>query len=257
MACEASASNPSNEKTNYARLCRLLVDIGTQVLRDKFDAIHAPSNLHIVLAGNTTLLQSLKARKIINPTQWGKLFPAIPSSVSSATFDITLLMILLRNVCGLVSPPSGWDTLPPETDESFEAHIARIKYYRNIVFAHPDHASVDNPTFSGHWKSISDSLVRLGGVKYRAAIDLLKTESMDPESEEHYKDLLSQWKKDEDNVKDKLDNIETKITNVEKKVDDFVASSGASKQETILEGELQQLDLREQKKEPASAKSTT
>ena len=30
---------------------------------------------------------------------------------------------------------------------------------------------------------------------------------MDPETEDHYKALLSQWKKDEDNVKDKLDEV--------------------------------------------------
>lgn len=35
----------SKETTNYARLCRLLVDVGTQALRDTLDAIHVPTNL--------------------------------------------------------------------------------------------------------------------------------------------------------------------------------------------------------------------
>ena len=65
----------SKETTNYARLCRLLVDVGTQALRDTLDAIHVPTNLHVVLAANKTTLQSLSSRKIINATQWGKLFP--------------------------------------------------------------------------------------------------------------------------------------------------------------------------------------
>lgn len=47
--------------------------------------------------------------------------------------------------------------------------------------------------------------MRPGGAKYKAAIDDLETECMDPEVEDHYKELLSQWKKDEGNVKDKLD----------------------------------------------------
>ena len=50
-------------------------------------------------------------------------------------------------------------------------------------------------------------LVRLGGAKYKAAID----ECMDPEVEDHYKELLSQWKKDEGNVKDKLDEVIEKL----------------------------------------------
>ena len=83
MACATATSALSTkETTNYARLCRLLVDVGAQVLRDAFDAIHTPANLHTVLAGNKTMLQSLRTRKIINPTQWGKLFPAISASVS-------------------------------------------------------------------------------------------------------------------------------------------------------------------------------
>ena len=225
MASAAAAVPSSRETTNYARLCRLLLDVGAQALRDTFDAFHAPGNLHVVLAGNRPTLQTLRTRKIINPTQWGQLFPAIPSTVSSATFDITLLMVLLRNLCGLASPITGWDTLPAVTDVTLEADIVRVKYYRNIVFAHAEHASVVEATFNNYWQEIGDTLVRLGGVKYRAAIDNLETDCMDPESEAHYRDLLRQWKKDEDNVKDKLDEIETKITDFAKKLDDFAASA--------------------------------
>ena len=211
MACAAPTTSSTKETTNYARLCRLLVDVGTQALRDTFDAIHPPANLHTVLAANKTTLQSLRTRKVINATQWGKLFPAIPTSVSSANFDITLLMVLLRNLCGLPSPATGWDTLPAVADVSREADIARVKYYRNIVYAHAERASVDDATFNTYWRDIRDTLVRLGGVKYRAAIDNLETECMDPEIEDHFKELLSQWKKDEDNVKEQLNEVIKKL----------------------------------------------
>ena len=226
MACAAPTTSSTKETTNYARLCRLLVDVGTQALRDTFDAIHPLANLHTVLAANKTTLQSLRTRKIINATQWGKLFPAIPTSVLSAHFDITLLMVLLRNLCGLPSPAAGWDTLPAVTDVSREADIARVKYYRNTVYAHAERASVDDATFNTYWRDIRDTLVRLGGVKYRAAIGNLETECMDPEIEDHFKELLSQWKKDEDNVKDKLDEIESGIGEVLKKLDDLEAKKG-------------------------------
>ena len=205
MACERQTVTCTKESTNYARLCRLLVDVGTQALRDKLNAIHSPANLRAFLAGNMTTLQLLRARRVINPTQWGKLFPANISSVSSASFDITLLMVLFRNICGLVAPASGWDALPTASDVSLEADIARLKYFRNTVFAHAEHASVDDETFSSHWKDIREILVRLGGIRYGAAVDHLETECMDPEAEEHYIELLSHWKKDEDNMKDKLD----------------------------------------------------
>lgn len=229
MACARRTTSSTKESTNYARLCRLLVDVGTEALRDKFNAIHSPTNLHAALAGNITILQHLRARKIINPTQWGKLFPAMPLSVSSASFDITLLMVLLRNLRGLAAPATGWDALPPSTDVSLEADITRVKYFRNAVFAHAEHTSVGDVTFSSHWRSIRETLVRLGGVNYRAAIDRLETECMDPEAEEHYIELLGQWKKDEDNVKDKLEEII-------KKPDDLEVTSVALKQGTTDEG---------------------
>jgi len=141
MAGVPSVTSSTKETTNYARLCRLLVDVGSQALRDKFNSILAPGSLHTVLANPPaqTILQSLYKpkkckEKILNPIQWGKLYPAIPTSVSSANFDITLLMILLRNICGLSPPATGWDVLPPPADTSAEADIARVKYFRNVVY---------------------------------------------------------------------------------------------------------------------------
>ena len=205
MASAAPATSSSKETTNYARLCRLLVDIGTEALRDTLDAIHPPANLPAVLAANkTTTLQSLRKKRIINPIQWGKLFPPIPTSVSSRDFDTTLLMVLLRNLCGLTAPLTGWNALPTVTDLSREADIVRVKYFRNTVYGHAEKASVDDIKFNDYWCDIRDTLVRLGGVPYQAAIDKLRNESMDPVVENHYVGLLSEWKKDENNIKEEL-----------------------------------------------------
>ena len=238
MACAAPTGSSSKETTNFARLCRLLVDVGTQALRDKLESIHAPVTLHTVLARNRTVLQTLRRRKIISATQWGKLFPAVPTSVLTAHFDTTLLMVLLRNICGLPSPATGWDALPAVTDVSSEADIARVKYFRNTVYAHAEHASVDDVTFNTYWQDIRDTLVRLGGVKYKAAIDNLETECMDPDIEDHYKELLNQWKKDEDNVKDQLNEIGSEIKSVIKKLDNLSASSLMQSGEVSIEGQF-------------------
>jgi len=225
MANATPATSSNKETTNYARLCRLLVDVGTQALRDTLDAIHAPTTLHTVLAANKPTLQGLRSRRIINATQWSKLFPLVSSAVSSRDFDITLLMVLLRNVCGLPSPTTGWDALPAATDMSPEADIARVKYFRNTVYAHAEQASVDDTTFNAHWQDIRDTLVRLGGVEYRSVIDSLETECMDPEIENHFKQVLSEWKKDEDNIKDELKEIGTEIRDVKKILHDLTATS--------------------------------
>ena len=196
----------TQENTNYARLCCLLVDVGCTVLRDTFDSIHPPANLHVVLSSPSVFstLQSLR-KKVLNPLQWGKLFPAVASSVSSANFDVTLLMVLLRNICGLSPPVStgSWDKLPPDSDKSTAANIVRIKWYRNHVYGHATKASVDDATFNVLWQKISSAVLALGS-GYRAVISRLKTESMDPAADAQYQKLLSDWKKDDDILKEML-----------------------------------------------------
>ncbi len=186
--------------------------MGSEALRNRFDGFLPPAHLPSVLASSAALttLQTLEKKKVLNPTQWSKLYPATPSTVSSKQFDITLLMVLFRNICGL-SPPittGSWDKLPPATDTTVEADIVRVKYFRNILYGHTEKASVDDTTFNNHWRDIRDVLVRLGGPTYGAAIDKLETECMDPGMEEHYKELLKQFQKDDDDIKDKIGEID-------------------------------------------------
>ena len=207
----ATAAAPSfhEKRTNYARLCRLLVEVSSHVLRETFNKKRPPGNLHTVLSTPKVhdALQELRTRKVLNPSQWGKLYPAMKSSVSSRDFDITLLMVLLRTMCGLVLPDGDWDTLPPAADPTLEADIFRIKYYRNTVYSHASEASIDDPTFNQYWQDIQDALVRLGGAGLQSTIDDLKKECMDPDLEEHYRELLKQWVMDEASIKERLDKM--------------------------------------------------
>ncbi|XP_015778595.1 PREDICTED: tetratricopeptide repeat protein 28-like isoform X2 [Acropora digitifera] len=214
---EDTPSNPqrqymtTRENTNYARLCRLLIDKGTEALRDIFNGIHSPANLNKILLSSSphyAKLKWLRERKILNPAQWKKLFTA-----SSAEFDITLLMVLLRNICGLHPPDStsDWDELPPDSDNTTEANLVRIKFYRNDVYAHASKASVDDSTFDELWENISNAIVGLAcGTKatsYATAIGILRTESMDPDAEARYRDLLNDWKKYDDNMREMLEEL--------------------------------------------------
>ncbi|XP_067029401.1 NLR family CARD domain-containing protein 3-like isoform X2 [Acropora muricata] len=211
MASGPVAFASSQENTNYARLCRLLVDVGCTVLRDTLDSIHPPANLHGVLSSPSVFstLQSLRKKRVLNPLQWGKLFPAVASTVSSANFDVTLLMVLLRSICGLSPPVStgNWDKLPPDSDSSTEANIVRIKWYRNEVYGHATKASVDDVTFNALWQTICIAILALKP-GYETIISRLKTECMDPAAEAHYKKLLCDWKKDDDILNEMLENQE-------------------------------------------------
>ena len=197
------------ETTNYAQLCRLLVDGGTKVFRGIFDKIHPPESLHHTLSTHRAFLESLYMgnQRILNREQWRKLFPSTPSIVSSQNFDITLLTLLLRNISGLRPPDTGWNTLPPATDASTEADIIRVKYWRNEVYGHDSRAFVHDLMFHRYWQNIQETLIRLGGKRYGPVINTVKVEYMDPDVALRYRELLKQWIEEDG----KIDQIEGKI----------------------------------------------
>ena len=188
-------SSPSDLKANGARLIRLIVDVGTETMRQHFDSIHSPANLPAVLNANRATLNKLYTKKVITVAQMKLLFPSagMPPTTSK-DYDITLLFILFRNICGLHPPATihggtSWDQNPPLSDDSPEAHLARIKFYRNTVFAHIKSTGVSDDDFVIYWGEISRSLVRLGG--NAGEITKLMTS---PLNEDYYLNLIKTQK---------------------------------------------------------------
>ena len=133
----------SVEKTNGAKLSRLLIDGGTMVLKKIFDRYHPPANLQANLNANYGTLKNLLRRRVLHRRQWDLLFPPGGDTPDSNTFGISLLFLLLTSICGLSPPPSGWHTKPPASDTSFEANIARIKFFRNELYGHVSTTGMD------------------------------------------------------------------------------------------------------------------
>ena len=193
----------SVEKTNGAKLSRLLIDGGTTVLRNLFDGFHPPANLAADLNTCYSTLNNLLRRKILNHHQWDQLFPPGGAAPDSNTFDITLLFLLLTNICGLSPPPSGWHNKPPPGDTSYEANLARIKFFRNVFYGHVSTTGVDTPTFIALWQEISAPLVALG-------LDQAEVHRLEAErgGEEDYLDALLEWADYEEDIKSQLKNID-------------------------------------------------
>ena len=180
------------------------------MLKDTFDSIIPPENLRELLKRDPahSRLQLLRKKGVLSSFHWSKLYPATPTEVSSASFDIPLLIVLLRTICNLSPPPAGWDTPPLTADTSRESHIARIKYFMNAVFKHhATEGSLSDTVFSSYWQHIRDALVRLGGAHYGDVIDEMKDQDIEFLDEEHFRELLKQWKKVEDEIKDKLNEL--------------------------------------------------
>ena len=190
----------SVEKTNGAKLSRLLIDGGTAVLRKVFDHHHPPASLVADLKANEPELLDLFKKKVLHKPQWEQLFPPGGAAPDSNTFDITLLFLLLTNICRLSPPLSGWHAKPPPSDTSHEAHLA--KFHRNVLYGHVSTTGVDTPTFCALWQDISVVLVALG--LDQAEIDRLKAEKG---GEEDCLDALLEWAVSEEDIKSQLKNI--------------------------------------------------
>ena len=189
------------------------------MLRDTFDSIIPPENLREFLKRDPahSRLQLLGKKGVLSSVYWSKLYPATPTEVSSASFDIPLLIVLLRTICNLSSPPAGWDIPPLTADTSRECDIARIKYFMNAVCKHATEGSVNDTVFSSYWQQICNTLVRLGGADYEDLIDEFKDQEIEFLDEEHFRELLKQWKKVEDDIRDRLNEVESEEASIKRK----------------------------------------
>ena len=197
----------SQQKTNGTKLARLLVDGGTHVLRKVLHSVHPPATLQRVLNNNRRKLQS---RKSIANDQWEKLFPSSGDPPGSKTFDITLLHLLLREICNLTAPPTtGWHKMPADGDVSREANIVRIKCFRNEL-CHSVSTGISKDKFEDKWTIVSSALVALG--IDQTEVDRLKTGPIDHDTERRIEEEVNKWKLE---FEPRVERLEKKVRKLE------------------------------------------
>nr|XP_058962584.1 uncharacterized protein LOC131789478 [Pocillopora verrucosa] len=187
-----SVADLSEEKTNGTRLARLLIDEGTKVLRKCLHSMHPESTLQDALKNNRPKLEGLRRKRVIFDKQWEKLFPSLDKPPDSKDFDITLLHLLLREICHLSAPSTGWHEMPADTDASPEASIVRIKCYRNEL-CHSVSTGVPNDEFEDKWNKTSSSLEVLEVAAYRKKLQSLKSATIDHKAQ-LVEEELEQWR---------------------------------------------------------------
>ncbi|CAG2194950.1 unnamed protein product [Mytilus edulis] len=174
----------SQEEENYVRMSLLLTGISPRATRTFFDKEIAPVCLEATLKKEYNKLLDLKKKHIINQSQWNLLFPRFPDVPASKTFDITLMITLLRNL----TPYGGFDCLPAAAVISKGADLARLKYYRNYL-AHLEDGKVEGTDFNTAWDTISEAIERLGGQQMKYECDQLRTKILDQTNKEIMLDI--------------------------------------------------------------------
>ena len=162
------------------------------MMKRAFDVKYPPATLATELNKKKKSLNSLRY-KVINTLQWKLLYPASPGSPDSQNFDITLFTILFRNICGLSAPAAGWNALPPDSDTSIAADIARIKFYRNKVY-HRTSTEIDDSEFEILWEKISKVLINRGVPS--SELKELKEAPLSPEEDDYIQELKEWYEKE-------------------------------------------------------------
>ena len=220
------------------------MDGGTEALRNVFKGIHT-GNLQAVLNPHKTALANLtigkSKKKVIQPNQLRLLYPASPNQANLNDFDITLLCVLLRNICGLLPPSTGWDNVPNVADISTEADIVRIKRFRNERFGQITKKNVSAADFKTFWAEITSPLVRLG--VDRAEIDRLKNEVC---GDEEVQRVLNEWNKCENEIMEVLHSIGHKVQTIDQKFETISQKQGQQGADDVLNKHLVSCDFKKE-----------
>ncbi|XP_063404188.1 uncharacterized protein LOC134687660 [Mytilus trossulus] len=170
------------EEENYIRLALLLKGVSPRAVRTFFDKEFPSSYLPSTLNKNYNTLYDLYLKRILNQTQWNLLFPknGVPDS---KTFDVTLMICLIRNLTSVTPPINGFDYLPLPGETTPGSDLARIKWYRNIL-AHHDSNTMATGDFNTAWTNVVDAVSRLGGVSINQECQELKVKILDQSNQE-------------------------------------------------------------------------
>ena len=218
MASAEEALRSTNAKANFQRLTRLLMRGGVVFLRETFDSIYSPANLPLILG--TSKVQTLLRSARLSRVEWNCLYPSPGLYGKSTDFDITLTFRLLRTICNLTPPATGWDSLPSSTDHTLEADLARVKYYRNEVYGHRSTMEISDSEFVDLWREISEALLRIAaGIshvkrdEWKEAIEKFLNDPLTPDGDRCVEEL-SQWYKYDLDVKDAVEKLEESLQEV-------------------------------------------
>ena len=118
---------------------------------------------------NKKTLDNLRNRGILKKDQYELLLPPGKHETSSKRFDITLLVLLIRNFVKIPQPKGGWKIKKPEAgDTSIACFVIWIRELRNEIL-HATHDDFLDPLkFNTFWLDIRRALV---GVKYNSIGD--------------------------------------------------------------------------------------
>ena len=127
-----------------------------------------PKKLNAELQKHQATIKLLLKRKLLKQDKYDLLFPA-SQQTDSQKFDVTLLFLLIRTLCGYKEPTTGWHQEPDENDRTEIANAIRLKLGRNLI--QHGKVSISTQEYNSIYRYLRQPLLDLGCPK--AEIDNL------------------------------------------------------------------------------------
>ncbi|KAL3882988.1 hypothetical protein ACJMK2_029289 [Sinanodonta woodiana] len=209
---EPYASCP--ERTNFARICRIVVDVFRDILWQVLTHKIKPTDLPILVRNNQDKLKSLD----VEINAWLMGISSSSSQIPSAEkFDVSSLYTLIRNLCRTIPAPTrGWGHLPLAGGITLGDDIERVRKFRNTLYGHATQAKIDTADFSNICADIIDVVSRFDmyfsanckamKCNFESDITTVLTCSMDKTLEDEYikklKEIVVLFDKEKEQVDD-------------------------------------------------------
>lgn len=158
----------SSDKQNFECITVASVDFIQEPLRDILSNCIAPVDLFEKIK-STKLCDTFKLR----PEQLKVCFLQPPAIPDYSTFDVTLLYILIRNLCPTLRPAKGWGKEPDVTDTQLGDDIERLRLFRNNYYAHANSTAISDTEFDKIWGNLKSVVNRIQS-KTTSSVDYIQ-----------------------------------------------------------------------------------
>ncbi|KAL3836851.1 hypothetical protein ACJMK2_022262 [Sinanodonta woodiana] len=151
---KAAYAERNRAKTNYACMCKTVVDLLKRVLWDVLTNHIKPPGIPKLISTNKTKLEELSIELL---TKFSKINPSVPEMTD---FDVSSLYILIC-ACGVLKPPKkGWGHVPGHWDVSLSADVERVREIRDRLYGYLTMSQMDDIKFRLDYEYVMSFLER-------------------------------------------------------------------------------------------------
>lgn len=219
----------STEKSAYFyRIITLVVDVGTETLRDTFYSKVPKADVLSKFSSSKIAreLSQLNTKHVLSKAQYEK----VTVNPDPDNYDITLLLVLLTNekISGISQPRNGWGRPLDPADDSLGANLVRLREIRNELVGHRANTQMQKTEFKTYWGKIEAVLKKIAGFVDQAVEDKITQKIKDAETrileplddrEQKLLQVFLQWRKEEDEKNEAvLTNVQNSLANLHLKV---------------------------------------